>query len=159
MTGQKPIAIFAEDVPPRVRRSLYPEPFASLMAGREKRALGDAFGLVNFGVNLTRLAPGARSALRHSHAEQDEFVYILSGEASLVTDQGETRLCAGMCAGFPAGDGDAHHLLNRTDADVVYLEIGDRAPGDTVIYPDDDLQARLDAAGQWQFLHKDGRPY
>ncbi|OAI12864.1 MULTISPECIES: cupin domain-containing protein [Methylomonas] len=159
MTGQKPIAIFAEDVPPRVRRSLYPEPFASLMAGREKRPLGDAFGLVNFGVNLTRLAPGARSALRHSHAEQDEFVYILSGEASLVTDQGETRLCAGMCAGFPAGDGDAHHLLNRTDADVVYLEIGDRAPGDTVIYPDDDLQARLDAAGQWQFLHKDGRPY
>lgn len=159
MTGQKPIAIFAEDVPPRVRRSLYPEPFASLMAGREKRALGDAFGLVNFGVNLTRLAPGARSALRHSHAEQDEFVYILSGEASLVTDQGETRLCAGMCAGFPAGDGDAHHLLNRTDADVVYLEIGDRAPGDTVIYPDDDLQARLDEAGQWQFLHKDGRPY
>lgn len=159
MTGQKPIAIFAEDVPPRVRRSLYPEPFASLMAGREKRALGDAFGLVNFGVNLTRLAPGARSALRHSHAEQDEFVYVLSGEASLVTDQGETRLCAGMCAGFPAGDGDAHHLLNRTDADVVYLEIGDRAPGDTVIYPDDDLQARLDAAGQWQFLHKDGRPY
>ncbi|OHX35180.1 cupin [Methylomonas sp. LWB] len=159
MTGQKPIAIFAEDVPPRVRRSLYPEPFASLMAGREKRPLGDAFGLVNFGVNLTRLAPGARSALRHSHAEQDEFVYVLSGEASLVTDQGETRLCAGMCAGFPAGDGDAHHLLNRTDADVVYLEIGDRAPGDTVIYPDDDLQARLDAAGQWQFLHKDGRPY
>ncbi|WGS87891.1 cupin domain-containing protein [Methylomonas sp. UP202] len=159
MTGQKPIAIFAEDVPPRVRRSLYPEPFASLMAGREKRPLGDAFGLVNFGVNLTRLAPGARSALRHSHAEQDEFVYILSGEASLVTDQGETRLCAGMCAGFPAGDGDAHHLLNRTDADVVYLEIGDRAPGDTVIYPDDDLQARLDEAGQWQFLHKDGRPY
>ncbi|WP_426994136.1 cupin domain-containing protein [Methylomonas sp. CM2] len=159
MTGQKPIAIFAEDVPPRVRRSLYPEPFASLMAGREKRALGDAFGLVNFGVNLTRLAPGARSALRHAHAEQDEFVYVLSGEASLVTDQGETRLCAGMCAGFPAGDGDAHHLLNRTDADVVYLEIGDRAPGDTVIYPDDDLQARLDAAGQWQFLHKDGRPY
>ncbi|NJA06747.1 cupin domain-containing protein [Methylococcaceae bacterium WWC4] len=159
MTGQKPIAIFAEDVPPRVRRSLYPEPFASLMAGREKRPLGDAFGLVNFGVNLTRLAPGARSALRHSHAEQDEFVYFLSGEASLVTDQGETRLCAGMCAGFPAGDGDAHHLLNRTDADVVYLEIGDRAPGDTVIYPDDDLQARLDAAGQWQFLHKDGRPY
>lgn len=159
MTGQKPIAIFAEDVPPRVRRSLYPEPFASLMAGREKRALGDAFGLVNFGVNLTRLAPGARSALRHSHAEQDEFVYILSGEASLVTDKGETRLCAGMCAGFPAGDGDAHHLLNRTDADVVYLEIGDRAPGDTVIYPDDDLQARLDEAGQWQFLHKDGRPY
>lgn len=159
MTGQKPIAIVAADLPPRVRPSLYPEPFASLMAGREKRALGDAFGLVNFGVNLTRLAPGARSALRHAHAKQDEFVYILSGEATLITDQGETRLGAGMCAGFPAGTGDAHHLLNRTDTDVVYLEIGDRSPGDSVVYPDDDLQARLNEAGQWQFLYRDGSPY
>ena len=109
-----PVAIAAVDAPLRKKPSNYPEPFASLMAGRQKRPLGDLFGLRNFGVNLTILEPGAVSALRHAHALQDEFIYVLEGEPLLVTDAGETPLGPGMCAGFPAGNGDAHHLLNRT---------------------------------------------
>ena len=96
------------------------------MAGRDKRPLGDLFGLTNFGVNITRLAPGGASALRHAHTKQDEFVYILEGRPTLVTDAGRTALDPGMCAGFKAGSGDAHCLVNETGADVVYLEIGDR---------------------------------
>ena len=115
---------------PRAKASNYPEPFASRVAGRIKRPLGDLFGLMNFGVNLTRLAPGAVSALRHAHTKQDEFVYILEGRPTLVTDAGRTALSPGMCAGFKAGTGDAHHLVNETAEDVVYLEIGDRTPGD-----------------------------
>jgi len=156
---KKPPALKALDVPPRTRRSNYPEPFASRMAGREKRPLGDAFGLANFGVNLTRLAPGAISALRHAHSRQDEFVYVLEGEPTLITDAGETPLSRGMCAGFKAGSGDAHHLANRTGSDVLYLEVGDRSAGDAGVYPDDDLQAVLDADGKWRFTHKDGTPY
>jgi uncharacterized cupin superfamily protein len=108
------------------------------MAGRDKRPLGDLFGLTNFGGNITRLAPGGASALRHAHTKQDEFVYILEGRPTLVTDGGRTALEPGMCAGFKAGAGDAHCLVNETDADVVYLEIGDRTAGDAVDYPDDE---------------------
>ena len=104
----KPAAIPAFDVPVRTRPSHYPEPFASRMAGREKRALGDAFGLTNFGVNLTRLMPNAVSSLRHAHARQDEFVYILQGHPTLRTDEGSTQLAPGMCAGFKAGTGYGH---------------------------------------------------
>ncbi len=154
-----PVAIAALDAAPRTKPSNYPEPFASRMAGREKRTLGDLFGLSNFGVNLTRLVPGAISALRHAHTKQDEFVYVLEGHPVLITDQGETPLAPGMCAGFKAGTGDAHQLVNRTSADVLYLEVGDRSAGDTATYPDDDLQAALGQDGQWQFAHKDGTPY
>ena len=154
-----PIAVVAEHAPPRTRPSVYPEPFASLMSGREKRPLGDLFGLANFGVNLTRIAPGACSALRHAHARQDEFIYVLAGNPVLITDAGEMPLAPGMCAGFRAGTGDGHQLVNRGDADVVYLEVGDRSAGDAVAYPDDDLQAVLGGDGQWRFLHKDGTPY
>src|SRR6478672_10506332 len=112
-TQDKPVAVLASDAAPRIRPSNYPEPFASRMAGREKRVLGDLFGLSNFGVNLTRLQPGAVSALRHAHTKQDEFVYVLSGAPTLVTDAGETLLSPGMCAGFKAGNGDAHQLHNR----------------------------------------------
>ena len=107
----------------------YPEPFASRVAGRVRRPLGDLFGLTNFGVNLTRLPPGGLSALRHTHTREDEFIYIVEGEPVLVTNSGETALRPGMCAGFKAGDGNAHHLLNRTMHDVVYLEIGARNSG------------------------------
>ncbi|MCP5151878.1 MAG: cupin domain-containing protein [Ectothiorhodospiraceae bacterium] len=157
--ASKPIAMLASAVAPRAKPSTYPEPFASRMTGREKRQLGDVFGLKNFGVNLTRLAPGAMSALRHAHSRQDEFVYILAGAPTLVTDEGETLLGPGMCAGFAAGAGNGHHLVNRSADEVVYLEIGDRGAGDSASYPDDDIQAVLDASGHWQFLHKDGRPY
>jgi len=157
-TKIRPIAIDALAAPPRDRPSNYPEPFAARMKGREKRALGDVFGLTNFGVNLTRLAPGAQSALMHRHSRQDEFVYILEGRPTLVTEAGEVELAPGMCAGFPA-DGVAHHLVNRTDTDALYLEIGDRTPGDSGTYPADDLEARLALDGRWTFFHKDGRPY
>jgi len=123
-----------------------------------KRPLGDLFGLTNFGVNLTRLLPGAMSALRHAHTKQDEFVYILEGRPTLVTDAGRTALGPGMCAGFKGGTGDGHHLVNETTEDVVYLEIGDRTPGDTATYPDDDIAA-VAVDGKWRFAHKDGTPY
>src|SRR5690606_21263948 len=105
--------------PPRTRKSIYPEPFASRMEGRTKQPLGDLFGLANFGVNLTRLEPGGMSALRHAHNKQDEFIYVLEGCPTLITDRGETALAPGMCAGFQAGTGDAHHVVNRTDRVVV----------------------------------------
>lgn len=154
---KRPLAFVAAESPPRTRRSNYPEPFFSRMAGREKRPLGDRFGLTNFGVNLTRLVPGGESALLHRHSRQDEFVYILDGTPTLVTDEGEVVLAPGMVAGFPAG-GVAHQLVNRTGEDVVYLEIGDRTAGDEGSYPADDLVAVLGPAG-WVFTHKDGRPY
>lgn len=153
-----PIAVVASQVAPRTIPSIYPEPFASRMAGREKRALGDLFGLTNFGINLTKLLPGSGSALRHAHSKQDEFIYILSGHPVLITDAGETQLSPGMCAGFKAGTGNANHLVNRTSSEVQYLEAGDRSAGDSVVYPDEDLQAVF-VDGKWKFLHKDGSPY
>jgi uncharacterized cupin superfamily protein len=159
MTDQPhPIALVAASAPPRTKPSNYPEPFFSRMAKREKRPLGDLFGLKNFGVNLTRLAPGGESALLHRHSKQDEFIYILEGEPTLVTDLTEAQLSPGLCAGFPA-QGIAHQLVNRTDRDVVYLEIGDRTAGDEGSYPGDDLKAALGPDGQWAFTHKDGTAY
>ncbi|MEO5794027.1 MAG: cupin domain-containing protein [Rhodoferax sp.] len=155
---QPAVALVATDVPARTKPSNYPEPFFSRMQGREKRALGDAFGLVNFGVNLTRMAPNARSALRHAHSKQDEFVYILQGHPTLLTDAGRTLLAPGMCAGFRAGTGNGHCLVNETAEEVVYLEVGDRSPGDQGSYPDDDLQANM-VDGKWAFSHKDGTAY
>jgi uncharacterized cupin superfamily protein len=153
-----PAAVAAMDVPVRSKPSTYPEPFFSRVKGREKRALGDFFGLQNYGVNLTRLAPRAQSALRHAHSKQDEFVYILQGEPTLVTEAGRTALRPGMCAGFRGGSGNAHHLVNETGADVIYLEIGDRTPGEDVTYPDDDLQlALIDGKRRW--ARKDGTPW
>ncbi len=158
MPGHAPIAIEAATAPPKATASNYPEPFFSRMLKREKRPLGDLFGLKNFGVNLTTLKPSGESALLHRHSKQDELVYILEGRPTLVTDRGEVDLAPGMCAGFAAG-GIAHQLVNRTKRDVVYLEIGDRSPGDEGTYPVDDLKAALGPDGQWVFTHKDGRPY
>lgn len=155
---KKKAAVFALDIPPRIAPSLYPEPFASYVEGREKRQLGDFFGLTNFGINLTRLKPNAISALRHAHLKQDEFMYILQGQPTLQTEDGRVQLSPGMCVGFPAGKGNANNLVNETTEDVLYLEIGDRTPGDEVIYPDDDLQASF-IDGKWAFTHKDGSPY
>src|SRR3954469_17664727 len=120
----RPLAIVASSAPPRTTPSTYPEPFFSGMAKREKRPLGDLFGLKNFGVNLTRLSPGGESALLHRHSKQDEFIYVVEGEPTLVTETEEVRLSPGMCAGFPA-QGIAHHLVNRTDRDVA----GEPDPG------------------------------
>lgn len=152
------IAIAATEAPARTQQTNYPEPFVARVSGRVKHPLGDLFGLTNFGVNLTRLAPNAVSALRHAHSHQDEFIYILEGHPTLQTDAGKTQLAPGMCAGFKAGTGDGHNLVNETDTEVVYLEIGDRTSGDTVTYPDDDLQAIM-VAGKWQFTDRNDLPY
>jgi uncharacterized cupin superfamily protein len=158
MPGSPPIAIRAAEAPERARPSGYPPDLAAKIGAREKRPLGDLFGLENFGVNLTRLPPGAASALRHAHAKQDEFVYVLEGEPVLVTDAGETPLAPGMCAGFRAGAGDAHHLVNRGPGDAVFLEVGDRTPGESVAYPDDDLKYEAGPDGRARYLRKDGTP-
>lgn len=151
-------AVKAGDVPLRTKPSVYPEPFFSLMTGREKRQLGDFFGLKNFGVNLTRLLPGSQSSIFHYHTKQDEFVYVIEGTPTLVTDDGEMSLTPGMCVGFAAG-GSAHQIVNRSTKDAVYLEVGDRTPGDEGIYPRDDLKAEMDANGKWVFKRKNGEKY
>lgn len=156
-----PLALVALDVPVRGKISNYPEPFAARMAGRQKRQLGDLFGLTTFGVNLTRLAPGGISALMHRHSKEEELIYILEGAPTLVTEAGEMLLAPGMCAGFPAM-GAAHHLVNRSDATVLYLEMGTRAPvdrDDPGTYPQDDLMAKVQPDGSWVWVHKDGRLY
>ncbi len=149
--------VHAKAQPTRVKPSNYPPPFAKRVEGRIKRPLGDLFGLTNFGVNLTTLKPGTESALLHRHSKQDEFVYILEGHPTLRTDEGEWALSPGDCAGF-AANGAAHHLINRTDAPVTYLEIGDRMAGDEGSYPEDDLKAAMTPDG-WAFTRKDGTPY
>jgi uncharacterized cupin superfamily protein len=154
-----PLAINAQDAPPRLTPSNYPLEFRNRVVGRRKQPLGDLFGINNFGVNLTRLSPKAVSALRHAHSRQDEFIFILEGYPTLITDAGATDLSPNMCAGFRAGTGDGHQLINMTDQDVVYLEIGDRSAGDTATYPDDDLKALLGVDKKWHFVHKDGSPY
>lgn len=152
-----PIAVVASDVPARAKKSVYPPVFAARMEGREKRVLGDLFGLTHFGVNLTTLAPGAQSALLHAHSTQQEFLFVLEGTPTLVTSAGERLLSPGMCAGFAPSSG-AHQVVNRSAEKVVYLEVGDRAPGDTVEYPQDDLAATF-VDGAWRFTHKDGTPW
>lgn len=144
-------------VEPRAKKSVYPAVFAQRVQGREKRQLGEVFGIKKFGVNLTILSPGAQSALLHRHSKQEEFVYVLKGEAILVTDKGEHVIRAGDCAGFGAG-GVAHMLVNRSAADVHYLEVGDRENGDDVEYPQDDLKATMTPQG-WAFTHKNGDSY
>lgn len=144
-------------VTPR-RGSLYPPPFAEPVAGREKRALGDALGLTQFGVNLVSIEPGAWSSQRHWHAKEDEFIYVLEGEVTLVTDEGEQVLGPGMAAGFPAGKANGHHLINRSKANALYLEVGTRAKNELAQYSDIDLVGhKID--GRWSFTRKNGEPW
>ena len=125
------------------------------MGDRVKRRLGDACGLTRFGVNLVTLGPGGQSALRHWHTREEEFVYVLEGVLVLVTDAGEQELRPGDCAGYPAGTGDGHHMINRSGAAASYLEVGNRDEADVGHYPDDDLAFAADGS----YVHKDGRPY
>ncbi len=152
-----PIAALA--VAEQVKKTNYPAPFAGVVAGRTKRRLGDHFGLTRIGVNLTQLAPGAASSLLHSHSQEDEWVYIVSGTAVLIIDSEEFTLHAGDCCGFRAGTGKAHQLVNRSDSPVTYLEIGNRAPDDQVRYPNDDLMIATAPDGRRIAAHKDGTPY
>jgi uncharacterized cupin superfamily protein len=132
-----------------------PEPHRAGNQNRYNR-LGDHAGLRNFGVNLTRIIPGGQSSYRHAHSHQDEFVYVLDGEVVLETNGGAQTLTSGMCAGFPAGTGDAHRFVNRSAADVTLLVIGDRTAGDEIAYPDVDMHARLGPDGRYQFTTKAG---
>jgi uncharacterized cupin superfamily protein len=136
----------------------YPAPFCDPVAGRIKRALGDPFGLSQFGVNLVEMPPGCWSSQRHWHSHEDEFVYVVSGELTLVTDAGEQHMGPGMVAGFKAGRADGHHLINRSDQPAVYLEIGSRIAEDEAVYSDIDMELRLRPEGQ-VFVHKNGEPY
>ena len=157
MSREQAVPINGLSVEPRARASVYPEPLASRMAGRVKRVLGDRFGISAFGVNLVTLEPGAVSALFHRHTVQDEFVFVMEDEVTLVHDGGEVIMRAGDCIGFPHG-GTAHCLVNHGAAQACYLEVGDRAPGDSASYPRDDLVAVHGGEG-WRFTHRDGRPY
>lgn len=150
--------IINPDRVPESYGSNYPEQFKHLVAGRSKKRLGNAASLTNFGVNLVELAPGSASALRHWHEKQDEFIYVLSGEITLITNAGEEILTSGMAAGFAAGVANGHCLINRSSNRATYLEIGDRTPNEKVSYPDDDLVAEYSANG-WIFTHQDGNCY
>lgn len=143
---------------PEVTASAYPEPFRSRVSGRHRRRLGDAAGLRNFGVNLVTLDPGSQSSMRHWHTKQDEFIYVLEGSITLLSDVGRQILGPGMSAGFAAGSSDGHCLINETDRPVKYLEVGDRTPDDAAAYPDDDLAARM-AGDKFVFTRKDGTPH
>jgi len=139
-------------------RTGYPPPLDRVVIGRERKRLGNAAGLDQFGVNLTTLKPGAASALRHWHEREDELVYMLQGEVVLVEDEGETVLKPGDAAGFKANNPNGHHLVNRTSSDAIYLEIGTRSKHETARYPDVDLVAVRDDNGM-RYTHKSGEPY
>ncbi|NJL41967.1 MAG: cupin domain-containing protein [Leptolyngbyaceae cyanobacterium SM1_4_3] len=153
------LPISAKSIPALMGKTIYPKPYASVVEGRLKRKLGEFFGLTNVGVNLTHLSPGSVSALAHSHSKQDEFIFVLEGTPTLVLGKEEFTLNPGDCYGFKAGTGIAHQLINRSEENVIYLEIGDRTKGDEVEYPNDDLKATQSPNGAWTLTHKDGRPY
>ena len=137
----------------------YPDPYRDNVMARSKRALGDAFGLSRYGVNLVDLPPGIWSAQRHWHTHEDELIYVISGQLTLVTDAGEQILTPGMVAGFPAGDSNGHHLINKSGETASYLEIGDRNSQDEVFYPDIDLIYKANDDGENVFTNRDGEPY
>jgi uncharacterized cupin superfamily protein len=150
-------AVDANALPER-RGSSYPEPYRAAVANRVKRALGDPFGLTQFGINLVHLPPGCWSSQRHWHSHEDELIYVVAGELTLVTDAGEQALRPGMVAGFPAGRADGHHLINRSDRQASYLEIGSRIAEDEAVYSDIDMELRRRGEGH-VFVRKNGEPY
>jgi uncharacterized cupin superfamily protein len=154
VSEKTPATLRALDVAARTSTVYLPE-FAKVTVGRAKRALGDQFGLSQFGVNLTTLEAGAASALRHYHMREDEFVYVIDGEITLIDDDGEHLLTPGMCAGFKAGVANGHHLVNRSASPAAYIEVGTRSAEEDVTYPDVDLKG-VKSAGKYVFTRKDG---
>jgi uncharacterized cupin superfamily protein len=148
-------SIEARDVKPRLGTN-YPAQYAEPCRTREKRALGDQFGLTQFGANLTTLPPGCWSSLRHWHSKEDEFVYVLEGEITLIDDDGEHLLRPGMCAGFKAGVANGHHLVNRSERTAHYLEIGSRMTDEDVAYSDIDMKVSRRSGGPYVYSRKDG---
>ncbi|MDP9137960.1 MAG: cupin domain-containing protein [Pseudomonadota bacterium] len=157
MTERKPVAVAAEVVP-RIGTG-YPKQFAEACSSRKKHMLGDVFGLTQFGVNLTILPPGCWSAQRHWHEKEDEFIYVIEGEITLIDDSGEHLLKPGMCAGFKAAVPNGHHLVNKSGRKAAYLEVGSRAPGERAHYSEIDMKVERTSDGSWGFLHLDGTPY
>ena len=147
-----------QEIEPRTGTG-YPQPYQENVASRSKRVLGNAFGLNQYGVNLVELSPGTWSSQRHWHTHEDEFIYVVSGELTLITDAGEQTLTPGMVAGFPAGDSNGHHLVNRSTESATYLEIGDRNPEDEVFYPDIDLLYKANDEGEREFTNREGVRY
>ena len=139
--------------------STYPAVFKAAVAGRARRPVGVHAGLTHYGVNIATLPPGTASGQRHWHSHEDEFVYILSGTPTLVSDAGEQVLSPGMCAGFKAGVADGHQLVNRTDRDVIYFEVGSRSSEDTVVYSDIDMILKPLGNDTFAFVHRNGEPY
>jgi uncharacterized cupin superfamily protein len=158
MPKPRPPAFDPHDLPESNATS-YPEKFKSANSKRWNRRLGDHAGLKNFGVNLTRIEPGGQSSARHAHSKQDEFIWVVSGEVVLETDEGSQTVGPGGCAGFAAGSGNAHRFVNKTDKDAYLLVIGDRTPLEEVSYADIDLHLRVGADGKSVFSRKDGTPY
>ena len=148
----------AAEVTPRIGTG-YPKQFAEPCRTREKHMLGDVFGLTQFGVNLTILPPGCWSALRHWHEKEDEFVYVVDGEITLIDDSGEHLLQPGMCAGFKAGVANGHHLVNKSDRKASYIEVGTRAAGERAHYSGIDMKVEKTDTGAWRFMRGDGTPY
>ena len=146
------------DAAPVKTGSIYPEPFASRMAGRSSLRLGQLGGLTQFGANLVRLEPGAPSSLRHWHQKEDEFVIVTEGPITMKTDEGETVMETGDCAAFPAGDTNAHCFINHSDTPKTFLVVGTSFDGEEATYPDDDLKVRIEG-GKPVFTHHDGKPY
>lgn len=138
--------------------SIYPAPYDGQMAGRSSIRIGQAGGLTQFGVNLVILAPGAKSSLRHWHAEEDEFVMVTEGSVTLVQDAGPVEMGPGDCAAFPAGVPDGHHFINHTNGEARFLVVGTKAPREVATYSDVDLKVVLEH-GTTTFTRKDGSPY
>lgn len=157
MPDSKPVLV-ASEVEAHIGTKFYPPQYAGHCSTREKRALGDQFGLSQFGVNLTTLPPGCWSSLRHWHAAEDEFVYVVDGEITLVDDHGEHVLKPGMCAGFKAGAGNGHHLINRTDHVAHYIEVGSRMADEEVVYSDVDMKLTRKNGGPYVQTRRDGSP-
>lgn len=161
MPPKRPLTLPAIDplVVEAHKGSPYPPIYRGPLEERLRRRIGNALGLKNFGVNIVHLPPGGWSAQRHWHTHQDEFVYVLEGEVTLITDVGEQLLAAGAAAGFPAGRKDGHHLVNRGTRVAVYLEVGDRPPQEEAHYPDIDMKAELISGRPGRFTRKDGSDF
>ncbi|MBV1694562.1 MAG: cupin domain-containing protein [Hyphomicrobiales bacterium] len=151
--------IFSTAEVPESNETGYPGPYRALNMKRYYRRIGDFAGLKNYGVNVVRVVPGGQSSCRHAHSRQDELVYVMSGELILETDAGRETVGAGTWVGFPAGTGDAHRFVNESAADATLIVIGDRTPGDEVVYPDVDLALVRNKDGSYRYTRKDGTSY
>lgn len=136
----------------------YPPPFDKAVQGRARKRLARAAGLSQFGVNICTLKPGAASSQRHWHENEDEFVYVLQGEVVLCEDGGETVLKPGDAAAWKAGVANGHCLVNRSNRDAVFIEVGTRAPTERAHYSDIDMMVVRDHR-EFRYTHKNGEPY